>query len=132
MVIKEEIPKFGYVLNEPKELPFSLAIGIGAASTLAFAFSFIPKCGPISYLMSLISLLFVCYSVVYLILEKKTLVYILMVASLVVSVFTFAFLYSLVKEPLGLVLVNIFFFMIAIIVLINNYLLKAPKEDTIK
>lgn len=132
MVIKEELPKFGYTLNEPKELPFSLAIGIGAASTLAFVFSFIPKCGPVSYLMSLISLLFVCHSIIYLILEKKTLVYILIVVSLVVSVFTFAFLYSLIKEPLGLVLVNIFFFMIAIIVLINNYLLKASKEDTIK
>ena len=132
MVIKEELPKFGYTLNEPKELPFSLAIGIGTASTLAFVFSFIPKCGPISYLMSLISLLFVCHSIIYLILEKKTLVYILIVVSLVVSVFTFAFLYSLVKEPLGLVLVNIFFFMIAIIVLINNYLLKASKKDTIK
>ena len=132
MVIKEELPKFGYTLNEPKELPFSLAMAIGASSTLAFVFSFIPKCGPISYLMSLISLLFTCYAIIYLILEKKTLVYILMVASLVVSVFTFAFLYTLVTEPLGLVLINIFFFMIAIIVLINNYLLKAPKKDTIK
>ena len=132
MVIKEELPKFGIILNDPKELPFSLAMAIGGASTLAFAFSFIPYCGPISYLMSLVSLLFTCYAIIYLILERKTLVYILMVASLLVSMFTFAFIYKFVTEPLGLVLVNIFFFMIAIIVLINNYLLKPKKEDTIK
>ena len=132
MVIKEELPKFGITLNDPKEIPFSLAIGIGAASTLAFAFSFIPYCGPISYLMSLISLLFVCYAIIYLVLERKTLVYILLVASFIVSMFTFALLYKFVKEPLGLVLVNIFFFIVAIIVLINNYLLKPVKEDTIK
>ena len=132
MVIKEELPKFGITLNDPKELPFSLAMAIGGASTLAFAFSFIPYCGPISYLMSLVSLLFTCYAIIYLILERKTLVYILMVASLLASMFTFAFIYKFVTEPLGLVLVNIFFFMIAIIVLINNYLLKPKKEDTIK
>ena len=132
MVIKEELPKFGITLNDPKELPFSLAMAIGGASTLAFAFSFIPYCGPISYLMSLVSLLFTCYAIIYLILERKTLVYIIMVASLVVSMFTFAFIYKFATEPLGLVLVNIFFFMIAIIVLINNYLLKPKKEDTIK
>ena len=48
MVIKEELPRFGITLNDPKELPFSLAMAIGGASTLAFAFSFIPYCGPIS------------------------------------------------------------------------------------
>ena len=132
MVIKEELPRFGITLNDPKELPFSLAMAIGGASTLAFAFSFIPYCGPISYLMSLISLLFTCYAIIYLILERKTLVYILMVASLLVSMFTFAFIYKFVTEPLGLVLVNIFFFMIAIIVLINNYLLKDNSKYTIE
>ena len=132
MVIKEELPKFGYTLNEPKELPLSLAIAIGACTTLAFVFTFIPYCGPIGYLMTLMSLLFSCYAIIYLILGKKTLVYILLVASLVVSMFTFALLYKMVKEPLGLVLINIFFFTIAIIVLINNYLLKPIKKDTIK
>ena len=107
-----------------------------SSSSMSFISKILDFCSvfskTISYLMSLISLLFTCYAIIYLILEKKTLVYILMVASLVVSVFTFAFLYTLVTEPLGLVLINIFFFMIAIIVLINNYLLKAPKKDTIK
>ena len=132
MVIREELPKFGYVLNDPKELPFSLAMAIGGSSTLAFAFAFIPKCGPISYLMTLISMLFVCYAIIYLILEKKKIVYILLAASAIVSMFTFAFLYSMMDKPLGLILVNIFFFIVAIIVLINNYLLKPSKEDTIK
>ena len=82
--------------------------------------------------MTLMSLLFSCYAIIYLILEKKTLIYILLVASLVVSMFTFALLYNMLKEPLGLVLINIFFFTVAIIVLINNYLLKPIKKDTIK
>ena len=132
MVIKEELPKFGYTLNEPKELPFSLAMAIGASSTLAFAFMFIPNCGPIAYLMSLISLLFVCYAIIYLVLEKKIVIYISLGASLVVSMIVFALIYSMVEEPKGLILVNIFFFIVAIIVLINNYLLKPHKKDTIK
>ncbi|MBO4856553.1 MAG: hypothetical protein J5511_04200 [Bacilli bacterium] len=132
MVIKEELPKFGYTLNEPKELPFSLAMAIGAASTLAFAFMFIPNCGPIAYLMSLISLLFVCYAIIYLVLEKSIVIYISLGASLVVSMIVFALIYSMVEEPKGLILVNIFFFIVAIIVLINNYLLKPHKKDTIK
>ena len=132
MVIREELPKFGYTLNEPKELPLSLGIGIGAASALAFMFAFIPNCGPISYLMSLISLLFVCYAVIYLLLERKVVIYISLGASFLVSMFLFALIYSSMKEPLGLILVNIFFFTVAIIVLINNYLLKPSKKDTIK
>ena len=132
MVIKEELPKFGYTLNEPKELPLSLTIAISVSSALAFTFMFIPNCGPISYLMSLVALLFVCYAVIYLILEKNIVIYISLGASLIVSMLAFAFLYSLVKEPLGLVLINIFFFIVAIIVLINNYLLKPHKKDTIK
>ena len=132
MVIKEELPKFGYTLNEPKELPFSLAMAIGAASTLAFAFMSSPNCGPIAYLMSLISLLFVCYAIIYLVLEKSIIIYISLGASLVVSMIVFALIYSMVEEPKGLILVNIFFFIVAIIVLINNYLLKPHKKDTIK
>ena len=132
MVIREELPKFGYTLNEPKELPLSLGIGIGVTSGLAFMFAFIPNCGPISYLMSLISLLFVCYAVIYLLLERKVVVYISLGASFIISIFLFALIYSSMKEPLGLILVNIFFFTVAIIVLINNYLLKPSKKDTIK
>lgn len=132
MVIREELPKFGYTLNEPKELPLSLAIACGSSSILAFIFAFIPNCGPISYLLSLVALLFACYAVFYLVLEKNTIVYICLGASAIVSLFLFALLYGQMKEPLGLVLINIFFFIIAIIVLINNYLLKPHKKDTMK
>ena len=132
MVIREELPKFGYTLNEVKELPLSLAIGTGASAVLAFIFAFIPYCGPIAYLMSLIGLFFTCYAVIYLLLEKKVVIYISLGASFLVSVFLFALLYSLMKEPLGLILVNIFFFTVSIIVLFNNYLLKPAQKDTIK
>ena len=130
VVIREELPKFGYVLNEPKHIPLSLAISIFASIALAVAFAFIY--GPLAYLFTLIAMFFFTYAVAYLLMEKKILVYILLVAVLFTSVILFGIFYSMVPVPLGLLFLNILFFMVAIIVLINNYLLKTKQEDTIK
>ena len=130
MIIKEELPKFGYELADPKNIPFSLAISL--AITIALAVVFIFVYGPLSYLFTLFSLLFGTYAIVYLIMENKKIVYACLGISVIVTVFSFAILYPLVKEPLGLVFVNILFFQVAIIVLINNYLLKRSNTYTIK
>ena len=128
VIIRDELPKFGYELNEPKQIPLSLAISTFASIASAVVFAFIY--GPISYVFTLIALFLFAYSLVYLILEKKKLVYILLGASLFVSVFLFAIFYPIVQAPLGLLFINILFFIVAIIVLINNYLLKPNNKDT--
>lgn len=132
MVIKEELPKFGIKLEDPKYLPLSLFIALASTTILAFIFAFIKYCGPISYLFTLFALLLACYSLFYLLAEKNYTIYIMLAGGFIISFFSFAALYPLFNEPLGLILINIFFFIEAIIVLINNYLLKRKKKDTIE
>ena len=129
VIIREELPKFGYQLNEPKNLPLSLSIGLITSLVLVVIFAFVY--GPLAYLFSLVGIFLGIYALIYLILENKKILYIILVAALMVSVFLFAVFYPLVPAPYGLLFVNIFFFIVAIIVLFNNYLLKGNKKDTI-
>ena len=129
IIIRNELPKFGYELQDPKHLPLSLFISLISSVGLAFMFMFIY--GPLGYLFSLFSIFFGIYALVYLITERNLFIYITLPVSLIASIFLFAGLYGLVNKPLGLIFVNIFFFMEAIIVLINNYLLKHRNIGTI-
>ena len=130
VIIKEELPKFGLELSDPKELPLSLSVSLIASVTLVVTTVFIY--GPLAYLFTLFDLLFGVYALVYLILEKNKIVYISLAASVIVTFFLFAIFYPMVKEQLGLIFVNIFFLQEAIIVLINNYLLKNTNAYTIE
>lgn len=130
IIIRNELPKFGYELNDPKHLPLSLFISLASSSILAFIFMFVY--GPLGYLFTLFSLFFGIYAIGYLINDRNLFVYIALPSSLILSIFLFAGLYSLADKPNGLIFINIFFFTEAIIVLINNYLLKRRKIDTIK
>ena len=129
-IIKDELPKFGYELNEPTNIPLSLSILLFSFIALAFIFAFVY--GPIAYLMTLFALLLGIYALIHLVTLKNKIVYILLVVSLVVSFFMFAILFPLIKEPLGLIFINSFFLFEGIIVLINNYLLKDKEKYTIK
>ena len=130
VIIREELPKFGYELNEPKYIPLSLSISIVTSIIVAVIFAFVY--GPIAYLFTLIAMFFTSYVVAYLVMEKSIPIYVMLGASLLITIVLFGVFYSMVEVPLGLLFINILFFMIAIIVLINNYLLKRNKEDTIK
>ena len=129
-VIREEITKFGYALNEPKALDLSLFISLMSFLVLTLVFAFVYA--PLSYLFGLFALLFGIYSLILLLLENNIIVYISLGGSLLVSIFLFALLYPLAKEPLGLLFINIFYFLVAIIVLINNYLLRKNKKELVK
>lgn len=129
IIIKNELPKFGYELKDPKHLPLSLFISLVASVGFAFMFMFIY--GPLGYLFSLFAIFFGIYALVYLINERNLFIYIALPTSLIGSLFLFAALYGLVDKPLGLIFVNIFFFLEAIIVVINNYLLKHRNMGTI-
>ena len=129
-IIKDELPKFGYELNEPNNIPLSLSLLLFSFITLAFAFAFIY--GPIAYLMTLFALLLGIYALIHLVTLKNKIIYILLAASLIISFFLFAILFPLIKEPLGLIFINSFFLFEGIIVLINNYLLKDKEKYTIK
>lgn len=114
-IIKDELPKFGYELNEPNNIPLSLSLLLFSFIALAFAFAFIY--GPIAYLMTLFALLLGIYALIHLVTLKNKIVYILLAASLIISFFLFAILFPLIKEPLGLIFINSFFLFEGIIVL---------------
>ena len=130
VIIREELPKFGYSLNDPKNIPLSLSITTLSSIALVIIFAFIY--GPIAYLFTLIALFLSIYAIAYLVLENKTIVYILLGVAVLTSFFLFAIFYRMVPVPLGLLFINILFFIVSIIVLINNYLLKRDKKDTIE
>ena len=130
VIIREELPKFGYALEEPRNVPLSLALSIGTSTVLVVVFAFVY--GPLAYLFTLIGLFLTIYAITYLIIQNKIIIYILLGASLLVSFFLFAVFYSMVKAPLGLLFINILFFIVSIIVLFNNYLVKTDKKATIE
>ena len=130
VIIREELPKFGYVLNDPKNIPLSLAISMGTSMVLTLIFAFVY--GPLAYLFTLITLFLTIYAISYLVLENNKWLYIMLGASLILTIFLFAIFYPMVSAPLGLLFVNILFIFVTIIVLINNYLLRNHKEATIE
>ena len=130
VIIREELPKFGYELSEPKNISLSLGISILSSIVMVVIFAFVY--GPLSYLFTLISLFLSVYSITYLIGKNNLVIYISLGVSALVSFFLFAVFYSMVKVPLGLLFINILFFIIGIIVLFNNYLVKTNKKATIE
>lgn len=130
VVIKEELAKFGLTYEEPKSLDLILFISsmISILLTIIFAFVY----GPLAYLFSLFSLFFGIYSLAHLISLNKKFIYILLGATLFLSIFFFALLYQYVPEPLGLLFVNIFFFFTAVILLLNKYLFNKNKNCKIE
>lgn len=130
VIIREELPKFGYQLDEVKNIPISLGVSIIVSILFVVMFAFLY--GPLSYLFTLVGLFLTVYAIAYLIGKNKIIIYILLCSSALVSFFLFGVFYGMVKEPFGLLFINILFFIIAIIVLFNNYLVKTNKKDTIE
>lgn len=130
IVIKEESEKVGITVEEENWMDklFPM-VGIFLMVGLSVLFAFIyPE---ISYLFMIGSTLFVIHEIIKLISEKKIWIYIALAASLFISIFTFACVYRYTPQPLGLLYVQVFYCLVAIIVLINNYLLTAVNKDKI-
>ena len=127
VIIKDQLTKFGYEFSDPKQLPLSL-VGL-LASFILFAVIFAFIYGPLAYLFSLYGSVLAIYTLVYLILEKKVLLYVCLGVGFIISMFLFAFLYQYVAKPNELVLLYIFFASITIIDFIFNYCFKSKAEN---
>ena len=130
VVIKEELSKFGVSYDEPKNIDLILVISLGVSLLLTLILAFIY--GPLAYLFGLFSLYFGIYSLIHLIFINKKTVYILLGVSAFLTIFLFALIYPNTPEPLGLLLVNIFFVFVVLIILLNKYLLSRNKEGKIE
>ncbi len=120
-VIKEELEKF-VKLEEAKYSKFLLQ-SISIIVLIAMVV--------LAYLMPEYSLCLLCIATILsthqfvdLIVSKNYLVYILLGIGAIVVFFLFAAFYQQIKEPLGILLIGLYSFLVSIISLINNYLLK--------
>jgi len=127
IVLKVEMNKFdvGSINNKKVSLAMQyIPTFAGILLSVLFAFVY-PN---FAYLCAAFTLFFGVYDLVNLIVLKKKIVYIMLLISLVIGFFVFAGLYTLIKVPFGLLLIQIYPLLITIIVFINNHLLKEHKE----
>lgn len=111
-----------YVVNSYG--PYIIGTELMLVLTLAFSFFYVP----LALVFIVISFYFAIFLLIDLLLSKKTLVYVLLGIFMLVGFFTFAFLYTTIKEPLGLLILLVFPFVTAVTSFINNYLLKAKNN----
>jgi len=134
IVINEELPKLNIDATHLKKgqmiILFLIPSFIIASVVLAF---FYPE---LSYSVMFVVLLLSIYELGVLIVSKNKITISLLIIGAFLSVFLFAGFYSLIdqntSEPIGLLLLQIYPLLIAIIGFINNYLFRNIKQDTIE
>lgn len=133
-VVNEEFPKLGINATEGKKGDLLVLIAIPSLIVISVIFAI---CYPeLSYPFMFGTLFLAIYELVLLIVEKRKISIVLLIASSVISLFAFAALYNVVNSlsdrPVALLLIQIFPLFIAIIGFINNYLFISKKKDTIE
>ena len=102
-------------------------IGAELMLILSLVFSFFYT--PLALVFFVISVYFAIFLLIDLLLSKRVLIYVLLGLLALIGFFTFAFLYATIKEPLGLLILLVFPFIITLVSFVNNYLLKANNNN---
>lgn len=129
IIIHSEIKKFGVAIQSDDEiLPLLALVGIGAGllTVITALFSF-----ALPYLFLLVFVFFSSFALYNLLKTKRPATYLWVGISIVVNLFLFGILYRFLPDPLGLLLVGLFFLPGDGIAIYNKYLLKPSKIDRI-
>ena len=126
-VLLSDAKKIGIDVNNEVSSYGSYIIGTEISVILSLVSSFFYV--PLALIFLAISLYFAIFLLVSLLLVKKTIVYILLGVMLLTCFFVFAFLYATIKQPLGLLILNVFPFTVTLTSFINYYLLKANNNN---
>ena len=121
-VLLGDAKKIGIVVNTEVNSYGPYIVGAELMMILSITFSFFYV--PLSLIFLAISIYFAIFLLIDLLVSKKTLIYILLGALLLVSFFTFAILYATIKAHLGLLIAIIFPLVICLVSFVNNYLIK--------
>lgn len=105
--------------------PYIVGAELMMVLSLIFSFFYVP----LSLIFLAISIYFAIFLLIDLLISKKTLIYVLLGALLLVSFFTFAILYATIKAPLGLLIAIIFPLVICLVSFVNNYLIKQDNNN---
>ncbi len=127
--IREQINKLNIDTNDNSLPKYVLLIIQLSFTALSVVFAFIY--GPISLLIMSFAVLFGVYITLLECYEKRKWTIIFTLINLLVSIFLFAGLYSLIREPFGILLILIFFLLELIIVFSNLCLEKSHNKDRI-
>lgn len=133
MIIKDELPKFGYKFTDKKDNKYYLLYilsgsFISCICVLIFAFLRLD----VAYLMMFISLLFSLEITIYCCLEKKIINFILYGIFLIITLLTFAICYQYMAKGSQFLIFEMYPFMCVIHSLVNKYLLTKNKKYKIK
>ena len=128
-ILKKEVKKLGFEVVLDVKLHYLLfAIGI-FIDVLALIMVFVYP--PLVYVFVVMNLPFMIYEIVSLVYSRKTLIYILLVATLVVSIIIFVACYTLIPHPLGVILLAPMQVLYGGIYFANNLFLNKTKNDKI-
>ena len=128
-ILKREVKKLGFEVVVDIKLHYLLfAIGIiidALALIMVFVYS------PLVYVFIVMNLPFMVYEIISLLYTRKTSIYIMLVATLVISVVIFVACYTLISHPLGVILVAPAQVLFGGIYFANNLFLNKTKNDKI-
>ena len=128
-ILKREVKKLGFEVVVDIKLHYLLfAIGIfidALALIMVFVYS------PLVYVFIVMNLPFMVYEIISLLYTRKTSIYIMLVATLVISVVIFVACYTLIPHPLGVILVAPAQVLFGGIYFANNLFLNKTKNDKI-
>ena len=126
-VLLSDAKKIGIDVSYTVDSYAPYIIGTELMLVLCLVFGFFYT--PLALIFLVTSFYFAIFLLIDLLMSKKKLIYILLGLVTLFGFFTFAFLYATIKQPLGLLILLVFPFVIAIISFINNYLLKANNNN---
>ena len=128
-ILKREVKKLGFEVVLDVKLHYLLFIIGIVIDFLALAMVFIYP--PLVYVFVVMNLPFMVYEIISLIYTRKTVIYILLVATLVVSSIIFVACYTLIPHPLGVILLAPMQVLFGGIYFANNLFLNKTKNDKI-
>ena len=126
-VLLSDAKKIGIDVNNEVNTFGQYIIGTELMLVLCLVFSFFYL--PLALVFLAVSFYFAIFLLIDLVISKKKAVYILLGVLLLVSFFTFAFLYATINQPLGLLILLVFPFVITLVSFVNKYLLKGNNNN---
>lgn len=128
-ILKKEVKKLGFEVNEDIKLHYLLFIFVLAIDMLALIMVFVYR--PLVYVFIAMNLPFMVYEIIQLIYTRNKTIYILMVVAFIASVSIFVGFYTLIPHPLGVILVAPMQVLFVTIYFVNNLFIKKTKNDKI-
>ena len=126
-VLLSDAKKIGIEVNTnvSSYSPYIIGAELSIILCLSLAFFYVP----VALVFFAISVYFSIFLLIDLLLSKKTPIYILLGLLFILSFFAFALLYTKINQPLGLLILIIFPFVIVLVSFVNNYLLKEATNN---